>query len=103
MGDTEIRASGPVLKILKLMLENPAKKLSGADISGGAKIGSGTLYPALQRMERAAWLTSAWEDIDPSAAGRPRRRYYRLSALGQKKALELLGEFQFEGALAWSL
>ena len=74
MGNTEIRTSGPVLKVLKLMLENPAGGLSGADISGRAKIGSGTLYPVLQRMERAGWLESEWEEVDPREAGRPRRR-----------------------------
>ncbi|MGH8879134.1 MAG: PadR family transcriptional regulator, partial [Stackebrandtia sp.] len=43
---------------------------------------SGTLYPILVRLERAGWVATAWEDVDASAAGRPARRYYRLTADG---------------------
>jgi hypothetical protein len=30
------------------------------------KVGSGTLYPMLARLEAAGWLTSEWEVVDPS-------------------------------------
>lgn len=44
----------------------------------------GTLYKALDRLERAGCLSSRWEDPDHAAeAARPRRRLYRLTALGQ--------------------
>ncbi|HNQ07536.1 MAG TPA: helix-turn-helix transcriptional regulator [Tetrasphaera sp.] len=36
----------------------------------------------LARLEGVGWLTSDWEDVDASAAGRPRRRYYRLTGEG---------------------
>jgi DNA-binding PadR family transcriptional regulator len=43
----------------------------------------GTLYKALDRMERAGLLTSRWEDpVLAAAAGRPRRRLYQISAAG---------------------
>jgi DNA-binding PadR family transcriptional regulator len=43
----------------------------------------GTLYKALDRMERAGLLTSRWEDPAlAAAAGRPRRRLYQVSAAG---------------------
>ena len=32
------------------------------------------------------WLESRWEEIDTSAAGRPARRYYRLTADGAVRA-----------------
>jgi DNA-binding PadR family transcriptional regulator len=38
------------------------------------------------------WLTSAWEDIDPAAAGRPARRYYRLTAQGAGEAQAALAK-----------
>ena len=41
---------------------------------------AGSVYPILERLERAGWLTSAWED-DPTRSG-PRRRLYRLTADG---------------------
>jgi PadR family transcriptional regulator PadR len=103
MADSDVRLSGPTLKLLKLMLEEPTRKRSGAEISREAKIGSGTLYPLLLRLERAGWLLSEWEHIDPKEAGRPRRRFYRLSPVGYPKAREALAGFQFEGAVAWSI
>lgn len=43
----------------------------------------GTLYKALERMQRAGLLESRWEDPNIAAAeGRPRRRLYHLTGLG---------------------
>ena len=49
---------------------------------------TGTVYPALRRLERDGYVRSRWED-DRSARrdGRPARRYYELTASGVK-ALE---------------
>lgn len=41
---------------------------------------SGTVYPLLDRLERAGWITSEWDD-DPLRPG-PRRRMYRLTPDG---------------------
>jgi PadR family transcriptional regulator, regulatory protein PadR len=44
----------------------------------------GTLYKALDRLERAGCLESRWEDPDYAAeAARPRRRFYRITAVGE--------------------
>lgn len=44
----------------------------------------GTLYKALDRLERAGVLTSRWEDPTYAAeAARPRRRFYRMTAIGE--------------------
>lgn len=58
----------------------------GFDIMDVTGLPSGTVYPALRRLERDAWLLSSWED-EQSAPQRPARRYYRLTRLG-KSALE---------------
>jgi PadR family transcriptional regulator, regulatory protein PadR len=43
----------------------------------------GTLYKALARLETAGLLESRWEDPELAvAAGRPRRRLYRVTPLG---------------------
>lgn len=42
---------------------------------------SGTVYPLLERLERAGHLSSAWED-DPARVG-PRRRLYELTSSGR--------------------
>src|SRR5689334_2356239 len=101
--EQNVRMSGPTLKLLKVMVEKPREARSGAEISRLTGIGSGTLYPLLQRLEVAGWLSSEWEDIDPSRARRPRRRYYTLTGLGQAKAVAALAELQTSpGALAWT-
>jgi DNA-binding PadR family transcriptional regulator len=89
--------------MLKLMLDEPAMKRSGAEISREAKIGSGTLYPLLARLENVGWLVSEWEQIDPKEAGRPRRRFYRLSADGYNKGRAALAELQMDGVPAWNI
>lgn len=45
----------------------------------------GTLYKALDRLERAGHLESRWEDPHFAAEeARPRRRLYRVTALGER-------------------
>jgi len=43
----------------------------------------GTLYRALDRMEEAGLVESRWEEQSPDTAGRPRRRLYQVTALGE--------------------
>jgi DNA-binding PadR family transcriptional regulator len=52
-------------------------------------LASGTVYPVLRRLEEAGAVTSAWEDgTEARAAGRPRRRLYRLTPRGREHAAE---------------
>lgn len=45
----------------------------------------GTLYKALDRMQKAGYLESRWEDPELAVAeNRPRRRLYRVTAEGQR-------------------
>lgn len=45
----------------------------------------GTLYKALDRLERGGLLESRWEDPAIAAEeGRPRRRLYRVTGLGER-------------------
>jgi PadR family transcriptional regulator, regulatory protein PadR len=99
-----IRMSGPTLKLLKLLLENPKAGVSGAEISKKTKLGSGTIYPLLQRLEIAKWIEGEWEDVEPSKAGRPKRRLYKLTRSGQAAASKELAQFQMLaiGAPAWT-
>lgn len=98
----DIRLTQPTLKVLRFLLEKPREGRSGADVSKATNVGSGTLYPMLSRLESAGWLKSEWEVIDPREAGRPRRRFYTLTGLGQNKARAALADLQMAtGELAW--
>ena len=94
MADQDVRLTQPTLKVLRFLLEKPREGRSGAEMSKATKVGSGTLYPMLARLEAAGWLTSEWEAIDPSEAGRPRRRFYKLTALGQNSTRVALSDLQ---------
>ena len=57
----------------------------GFDIIDQTGLPSGTVYPALGRLERDGMVKSAWESEDDAhAEGRPARRYYKLTAPGVK-------------------
>jgi PadR family transcriptional regulator, regulatory protein PadR len=102
MGD-EPRITGPTLKVLAALLSSPRDELSGAEIGRASKLASGTLYPILLRLEGAGWLQSRWEREDPSELGRPRRRFYRVTALGAKKARAAVKDLQPAfGRLSWA-
>ena len=45
---------------------------------------AGSVYPILERLERAAWVESEWEE-NPERSG-PRRRFYRLTPDGAEAA-----------------
>jgi PadR family transcriptional regulator, regulatory protein PadR len=95
-----IRLSQRALRVLAHFLSHPTLSLSGAEIAKATGVGSGTLYPLLARLERVGWLTSNWESIDPRTAGRPRRRLYRLTGVGQRSAQQALSELQLGSEVA---
>jgi PadR family transcriptional regulator, regulatory protein PadR len=80
MGEPRITAS--VLKVLAGLLAEPGAQRYGLELMQHTGLPSGTLYPILARFERAGWVESRWEQIDPAAEGRPSRRYYVLTAEG---------------------
>ena len=100
----KVRMSGPTLKLLTLLMENPQEPRSGASISKATGLGSGTMYPLLQRLEMAKWIEGKWEKIDPSEIGRPKRRFYKLTATGQNAARKALAEYSIAipGVPVWS-
>jgi PadR family transcriptional regulator PadR len=57
----------------------------GFDVIDTTGLPSGTVYPALSRLERDGYVRSAWEDDAVAHRdGRPARRYYRVTAQGAK-------------------
>jgi DNA-binding PadR family transcriptional regulator len=57
----------------------------GFDIMDDTGLASGTVYPALVRLERRGLVRSKWEDERAAhREGRPARRYYELTGEGQR-------------------
>ena len=79
-------------KVLSAFVNNPTGDLAGADLLHTTGLAPGTLYPILFRFEEAGWLQSRWERIDPSRAGRPRRRLYRITPGGLTRVVALRAE-----------
>ena len=60
----------------------------GFEIMGVTGLPSGTVYPALRRLERDKFVDSHWEsESDAASRGRPSRRYYILTAAGKAASL----------------
>jgi DNA-binding PadR family transcriptional regulator len=71
---------------LRAFLEDPERERYGLDLALEAGLEPGTVYPILVVFENAGWLRSREEDVDPHQEGRPRRRYYVLTADGASAA-----------------
>jgi len=103
MGKGEVKITAQTLKVLGSLVSCPHDEVSGAEITRVAKLASGTLYPILLRLEQAHWLESRWEVGDPRVLGRPRRRLYRVTALGARNARAAFCEVESTiGGLAWN-
>lgn len=56
----------------------------GFDVMDATGLASGTVYPALRRLEEARLLRGRWEDAAAAHRGsRPQRRLYELTTAGQ--------------------
>ena len=67
----------------------------GFDIVDITGMPGGTVYPALRRLEDLGYLTSKWEKEQVAHAElRPRRRYYELTAAGERVAAEAADRYQ---------
>lgn len=103
MIDVEPRLTTQTLKVLAFLMSEGRSEFSGADIARNTSLASGTLYPILIRLEQAGWAESHWEAGDPRKLGRPRRRFYKVTGIGARKARSALQEIKTFtlGALAW--
>jgi PadR family transcriptional regulator PadR len=84
------KMSEPTQRVLHMFLAAPQAPKYGLEICKAVGYPAGTVHPILYRFEKLRWLESYPEEIDPSDAGRPRRRYYRLTPDGVEFAREAL-------------
>jgi PadR family transcriptional regulator PadR len=66
----------------------------GFEIMEVTGLPSGTVYPALRRLERDKLVDSDWEpESDALTRGRPTRRYYSVTATGNSVNLAATGRY----------
>ena len=67
----------------------------GFDIMDRTQLPSGTVYPALSRLERDGFVKSHWEDLQKAHGDRrPPRRYYRITTEGERALQRAIERFQ---------
>lgn len=76
--------------VLRALLDKPEREIYGLEIAAHTGLLPGTTYPILVRLERADWVTSRWETINPHDEQRPRRRYYKMTPRGINLATQEL-------------
>ena len=84
MSATKIRLTAVIMDVLDVLTnsppDNPAWGLRLCEQTGH---GTGTIYPALDRLMKAGWIGDHWEA--PPPADRPRRRYYEITSTGREQ------------------
>jgi transcriptional regulator len=86
MVDAELRKGTTPFLILSLVESQPRHgyelaKLIEARSEGVVRIHAASLYPLLYRLEKSGAIAGRWVE----AAGRRRRRYYRITAAGRRR------------------
>lgn len=85
MFDRELKKGSAELLILSLVEARPRhcyeiSKLIEQKSDGAVRFNVASLYPLLYRLEKRGWIQGRWVENQ----GQRRRRYYRLTAQGQK-------------------
>ena len=67
----------------------------GFDLMDQTGLTSGTIYPALDKLERLGLADSSWEDARVAQREkRPPRKYYQITELGKAELIEALGRYR---------
>jgi PadR family transcriptional regulator, regulatory protein PadR len=81
MSASQIRLTTPTRLVLDVLMSAGDDPPWGYRICELAGLGSGTVYPILERLEDAGWIEGTWEADEPG--GRPRRRFYAVTGTGR--------------------
>jgi PadR family transcriptional regulator PadR len=77
-----MRRTHTLIQVVAALMEDPAGRHWGYELGKRAHVRSGVMYPILQRLLEAGWLTDGWEIQDEITEKRPPRRYYELTGEG---------------------
>jgi DNA-binding PadR family transcriptional regulator len=84
MSATKIRLTAVIMDVLDVITSSPpdvpAWGLRLCEVTG---YGTSTVYPALDRLMKAGWISDHWED--PRPADRPPRRFYEITSTGREQ------------------
>ena len=84
MSATKIRLTAVIMDILDVLISSPADNPAwGLRLCEQTDYGTSTIYPALDRLMKAGWISDYWEDPPPQ--DRPRRRFYELTSTGREQ------------------
>ena len=83
-GTSRVRLTTTTVKVLDLLMSaDPDDPPWGYRICEETGLGSGTVYPILERLEKANWIAGQWETGQPD--DRPSRRFYNLTEIGSRE------------------
>ena len=100
MTASRIRVSMVVLDIIERIDSAPPDDPAwGVRLCEETGYGTGTVYPALDKLLRAGWISDRWEE--PQPMDRPRRRFYALTDDGRAAYWQALADRQ-ERRAAWA-
>lgn len=95
---TTVRVSRKTARILRVLWSayrfqriNPEATVSSASVMRVARVGSGSYYPIMARLENSGWVVARKEDV-PKDANRPPRTFYCLTDKGADLAREAIAE-----------
>jgi PadR family transcriptional regulator, regulatory protein PadR len=94
--DTPVKLSHTSALILQTISHGYCYGFDIMDVTG---LPSGTVYPALRRLERDRLIHSKWES-DSLAHERPLRKYYRVTRLGDEVLAGAVKRYPLLGRLA---
>ena len=87
MGTPKVRLTAVIMDVLDVITNSPPDSPAwGLRLCEATGYGTGTIYPALDRLMKAGWITDHWED--PPPADRPRRRFYEMTSTGRERYAE---------------
>lgn len=61
-----LRTTVGVLAVFGALLDRPATELYGLEIVRASGFEPGTIYPLLQLLRGAGWISDRWEDPEPA-------------------------------------
>ncbi len=89
MSAPKIRLTAVVSDILDVLANAPLDDPPwGLRLCEQTTYGTGTIYPALDRLLKVGWIEDRWED--PPPPDRPARRYYFITSAGRAAYQEAL-------------